>query len=64
VIAALSFGNSAVNSDAPMKSGKDSFIFSDWGGDTVKVWYYLPQNAIPETPVVFVMHGTNLNRYS
>jgi poly-gamma-glutamate capsule biosynthesis protein CapA/YwtB (metallophosphatase superfamily) len=61
VIAALSFGNSTVNSDAPMKSGKGSFIFSGWGGDTVKVWYYLPQNAIPETPVVFVMHGVKRN---
>jgi len=61
MIAAFSFGNSTSNPDAPMKSGKGSFIFSGWGGDTVKVWYYLPQNAIPETPFVFVMHGTKRN---
>src|SRR5262245_61817828 len=28
-------------------------------GRTIPVWYYLPQDAGPDAPVLFVMHGVN-----
>jgi poly(3-hydroxybutyrate) depolymerase len=30
-------------------------------GKTVPVWYFIPADAEPETPVLFVMHGVNRN---
>lgn len=33
------------------------FVFAGWDGPDLPVWYQLPENVTPETPVVFVMHG-------
>jgi len=30
-----------------------------WGGIKIPVWYYLPEQARPDTPVLIVMHGVN-----
>ena len=30
-----------------------------WGGLTIPVWYYLPERARPDIPVLIVMHGVN-----
>jgi poly(3-hydroxybutyrate) depolymerase len=35
------------------------FVFSDWDGPDLPVWYQLPDKVTPDTPVVFVMHGVN-----
>jgi poly(3-hydroxybutyrate) depolymerase len=39
-----------------MHSGSGRFDFSH-AGKTLPVWYFLPENAKPDTPVLFVMHG-------
>ncbi len=39
-----------------MAPGAGKFDFAH-AGKTVPVWYYLPQDAKPDTPVLFVMHG-------
>ncbi len=35
------------------------FVFSGWEGPPLPVWYQLPQQVTPDTPVVVVMHGVN-----
>jgi len=41
---------------AEMKLGAGRFDFTQ-AGKTIPVWYYLPANGKPDTPVLFVMHG-------
>ena len=41
---------------AEMKPGAGRFHFTQ-AGKTVPVWYYLPVDAKPNAPVLFVMHG-------
>lgn len=43
---------------APLASGAGRFEFRR-EGKIVPVWYFLPENAGPRTPIVFVMHGVN-----
>jgi poly(3-hydroxybutyrate) depolymerase len=38
---------------------RGQFIFTDWGGPGLRVWYQLPDAVTPDTPVVVVMHGVN-----
>lgn len=33
------------------------FVFNDWAGPPLPVWYAVPDEVTPATPVVFVMHG-------
>lgn len=35
------------------------YVFTDWDGPDLPVFYQLPDKVTPETPVVFVMHGVN-----
>ena len=41
---------------AKLEAGAGKFDFTQ-AGKTVPVWYYVPKEASPETPVLFVMHG-------
>ncbi len=41
---------------AEMHSGTGRFDFTQ-ADKTLPVWYYLPPNAKPDTPILFVMHG-------
>ncbi len=41
-----------------LSSGPGRFEVA-YGGKTIRVWYYLPEKAGPNTPVLFVMHGVN-----
>lgn len=41
---------------AEMKPGTGRFEFEQ-AGKTLPVWYFLPDDAKPDTPVLFVMHG-------
>jgi pimeloyl-ACP methyl ester carboxylesterase len=54
----------AVPDAARLAPGSGSFVFPFPGAGAarqVRVWYYRPDGAGPETPVVFVMHGTGRN---
>jgi poly(3-hydroxybutyrate) depolymerase len=49
---------------AHLVPGSGSFVFPLPGAGTtrqVQVWYYRPESAGPDTPVVFVMHGAGRN---
>lgn len=35
------------------------FVFTGWDGPDLPVYYQLPDEVTPDTPVVFVMHGVN-----
>ena len=35
------------------------YVFTDWDGPDLPVFYQLPDRVMPQTPVVFVMHGVN-----
>lgn len=35
------------------------YIFSNWDGPPIPVWYQAPDTILPDTPVVVVMHGVN-----
>ncbi|UYV15829.1 hypothetical protein [Porphyrobacter sp. ULC335] len=41
------------------ETGRGRFVFSGWEGPPLPVWYQLPEEVTPETPVVVVMHGVN-----
>lgn len=43
----------------PLPFGKHRFQFSGWAGPKINVWTYRPEQADQNTPIVFVMHGTN-----
>jgi gamma-glutamyltranspeptidase/glutathione hydrolase len=45
--------------------GRNDFEFDAWQGPPIKVRLFVPDDATPETPVVFVMHGwsRDLERY-
>ncbi|MDB6004029.1 MAG: Mur ligase, middle domain protein [Prosthecobacter sp.] len=47
---------SMVTEAAEMSPGSGRFEF-ERAGKTMPVWYYLPADAKPDTPVLFVMHG-------
>ncbi len=49
--------NSAV-SDA-LDAGKSEFVFSGWQGPAITVWTYVPSQYSEQTPIVFIMHGTD-----
>lgn len=44
----------------PLAVGAGRFEVSH-RGRSLPVWYYLPPDAAPDTPVLFVMHGVNRN---
>lgn len=37
----------------------EPFVFDDWAGPPLPVWYALPEAVTADTPVVMVMHGVN-----
>ncbi len=39
--------------------GRGRYIFSNWDGPPIPVWYQVPDSILPDTPVVVVMHGVN-----
>ena len=43
----------------PSQERAGRFVFSGWEGPPLPVYYQLPDNIGPGTPVVFVMHGVN-----
>ncbi len=43
---------------APLATGAGRFDFRR-AGKIVPVWYFLPKNAGPSTPILFVLHGVN-----
>ncbi len=43
-----------------LPAGKGSFVYTQ-AGKHVQVWFYLPEDAKPDTPVVIVMHGVGRN---
>ena len=46
---------------ARLEPGSGSFMFSDPRGNTdkpIKVWYYKPESLKPDSPLLFVMHGS------
>lgn len=63
--AALIAGTSLAHSGAQdgdqahVSARADRFIFTKWDGPDLPVWYQLPDEVTPETPVVFIMHGVN-----
>lgn len=62
-ILALGFhGSQAVSAALP--AGKADFVFIDQQGNPdkpIQVWTYRPKSFGPESPIVFVMHGTLRN---
>lgn len=46
-------------SDARQYAAAGRFVFTDWDGPALPVYYQLPERVDAETPVVFVMHGVN-----
>lgn len=47
-----------VSADASA-SARGRYVFTNWDGPDLPVWYQLPDHVAPDTPVVFVMHGVN-----
>lgn len=41
------------------EEGRGRFVFTGWDGPPLPVWYQLPREVNPSTPVVVVMHGVN-----
>ena len=37
----------------------DHYVFTDWDGPDLPVFCQLPDRVMPQTPVVFVMHGVH-----
>lgn len=38
-------------------SGKGSFVFDNWEGPPLKVWYYYPESTDSDSTIVLVLHG-------
>jgi poly(3-hydroxybutyrate) depolymerase len=53
---ALLLGSATV---ASAEDGRGRFLFTGWEGPPLPVWYQLPEEVKPDTPVVVVMHGVN-----
>ena len=59
----LTFMGSLFTLVSPVLSGENlspdgsRFVFSDWDGPDIPVWYLLPKGYAADTPVVIVMHG-------
>src|SRR4051812_3810097 len=56
VILALMGAVSGWAATEKIEAGAGKFAFTQ-AGKTVPVWYYVPQDASPDAPVLFVMHG-------
>lgn len=41
--------------------GARRFVFDQWAGAAVPVWYYRPEGTPATAPIVFVMHGVKRN---
>jgi poly(3-hydroxybutyrate) depolymerase len=54
-------GGATAASDVPRASaeGRGQFIFSQWSGPPLPIWYQLPDTIMPDTRIVIVMHGVN-----
>lgn len=59
--AAADAGASTQEETTGLPAGKHRFEFSGWAGPKINVWTYRPEDADENTPIVFVMHGTNRN---
>lgn len=40
-----------------VKAGVQRFLFTDWEGPAIPVWYFRPPSAGADAPFMFVMHG-------
>ncbi len=52
--------NAHADDDAAMATvtaGEQSYSFSDWNGPAIDVRLFVPQQATPDTPILFVIHG-------
>lgn len=41
------------------EDGRGRFVFAEWEGPPLPVWYQLPAEVKADTPVVVIMHGVN-----
>ncbi|WP_321392572.1 hypothetical protein [Emcibacter sp.] len=57
VTACLSVLPTPVLSGVYLSPDSNRFVFTDWHGPALPVWYTLPENHDADTPVVIVMHG-------
>jgi poly(3-hydroxybutyrate) depolymerase len=55
----LPFTASAAQDEPVTTENRSRFVFTVWAGPELPVWYQLPDQVTPDTPVVFVMHGVN-----
>jgi poly(3-hydroxybutyrate) depolymerase len=37
--------------------GVQRFVFADWAGPALPIWYYRPEGAAADAPLLFVFHG-------
>jgi poly-gamma-glutamate capsule biosynthesis protein CapA/YwtB (metallophosphatase superfamily)/poly(3-hydroxybutyrate) depolymerase len=58
ILALFLCGGASAAEAIKLNPGAGRFEFTQ-AGKTVPVWYYLPENASAETPVLVVMHGVN-----
>lgn len=49
----------AIAAAPPAEENRGRFMFSGWAGPPLPVWYELPDQVAPDTPVVIVMHGVD-----
>lgn len=59
LIALLAMPMAAAAAKPEGETGRGRFVFSGWDGPPLPVWYQLPEQVTPDTPVVVVMHGVN-----
>ncbi|MGF1453749.1 MAG: hypothetical protein ACFB6R_00070 [Alphaproteobacteria bacterium] len=45
----------------PLPAGRGCFVFSDWAGPAIPVFYAAPRSLGPDTPILFVHHGNRRN---
>jgi len=46
---------------APLPPGRGMFVFTNWAGPALRVFYQLPDNVTATTPVLIVLHGVERN---
>ena len=57
VVSSLLLNNSLLAVSPALEIGKGSFMFNDWAGPAIKIWYYVPEKIDAESNVLIVMHG-------
>lgn len=56
---AMPMATAAAEPEPVAETGRGRFIFSGWEGPPLPVWYQLPEQVAPNTPVLIVLHGVN-----